>query len=76
MVVTSDKNCVDTFESAVDVFPQTNIGFTSTTPAEQCDKNNSFNFLDTSRIQIGYYSRVWDFGDGGNGYFSVCNPSL
>lgn len=64
MVVTSDKNCVDTFESAVDVFPQTNIGFTSTTSAEQCDKNNSFYFLDTSRIQIGYYSRVWDFGDG------------
>lgn len=65
LLAISDLGCTDSITKLVLVFPKPDVGFMINLPA-QCVNNNSFQFIDTTKIITGNLFRSWDFGDGGN----------
>lgn len=61
LFVISNNQCIDSSKKVVHIFPQTQIGF-HVNASNQCLRN-VFQFIDTSSVSKGYYSRFWDLGD-------------
>jgi gliding motility-associated-like protein len=63
LLLTSDKNCTDSFETTVTVYPQTYSSF-DISDSIQCEFNNLFSFTDKTTLLSGNYTNKWFFGDG------------
>ncbi|MFN4082717.1 MAG: T9SS type A sorting domain-containing protein [Bacteroidia bacterium] len=61
LVINYNDGCIDTARQEITVHPQTNINI-SINNANQCLNNNQFIFTDSSTIQSGFYTRLWNFG--------------
>ncbi len=62
LIARSNKNCPDTANSKVTVFPMPEAAF-NIDDSSQCLSGNLFSFTNLSSIPYGSMSYVWDFGD-------------
>ncbi len=60
---TSNKNCKDSIGKWVDVHPKPLVSF-SILDSVQCLFQNTFSFINSSRIKSGSMAFTWKFGDG------------
>ncbi len=67
----TSNNCKDTLTKKITVFASPQISFAAN-DTDQCLRNNQFKLSNTSSIQSGSLSFVWNFGD--NTYSSSTNP--
>ncbi|MBL6962730.1 MAG: PKD domain-containing protein [Bacteroidetes bacterium] len=72
LVVTSDKNCLDSISANMYVFPVPNVSFT-VNDTDQCLYDNSFSFTNTSTISSGSINSYWTFGNDSSS--SLTNPA-
>jgi len=63
LLLSSDSGCSDIKYDTVEIYPVPKPKI-YIADSSQCEPMQQFNFIDTSTIAYGYYSRVWDFGDG------------
>ena len=71
LICVSDFNCRDTAYDSVQVFTMPQAKF-SIDKQTQCFRDNLFIFTETGFIQVGSYSRIWEFGDASG---AINNPA-
>lgn len=63
LIIITDSGCVDTATVNITVNPDPSVNaWISNT--SQCLKGNSFDYIDSTTIASGSFTREWDFGDG------------
>ncbi|MDZ4756909.1 MAG: PKD domain-containing protein [Bacteroidota bacterium] len=72
VTVTSNQGCVFVNNFSVKVLALPNV-IATVDNSNQCLNNNNFNFMDSSNLALGSFTRVWDFGDGNTD--TAANPS-
>jgi len=65
LIVTSDRNCIDSFSKPLELHPNTVTGFSVNTNP-QCFNGHSFDFTNTSTLSSGTFNNAWSLGDGTN----------
>ncbi|MBS3915665.1 MAG: PKD domain-containing protein, partial [Bacteroidetes bacterium] len=71
LVAQSAFGCEDSAALSITVSPQANAAF-QMNDSDQCQRNNIFNFANTSAIASGSLNYSWDFGDGT--YSAIASP--
>lgn len=72
LIVTSNFNCKDTYSVPLEVYPMPVSNFTINV-TNQCHRYNNYVFTDQGSIPVGYYSRLWQLGNGNTGTDSILN---
>ena len=63
LIATSDKSCADSVSKTITVYPSANVGF-SVNDTDQCSRQNSFIFTNSTTVSSGTLTYLWTFGDG------------
>ncbi len=75
LILTSDKNCYDSLTDTVNIFENPKANFISKN-LESCFNIQDFEFIDSSFISKGNYTRTWIISENSNYSDSIINPSF